>query len=488
MRRYARVIDVAFPNYTRRGELKKIVQESLRVARTEGARVLVGYVLEKLARREFRIIDEILGSISYLDKTALVASNAAIIDSNGYVRFEASTPRETRQERVRADILLVSDSISFEIDQALERLRCQDGVTIGDIIMVNDNQSHSVSHFARRHGLLLKNKSQMSHLIRPKAKPSKYFFYIKGGAIPASRKLLVETVQILERRPDIDAIVVRQLPRSDTDEMYCQLNWNRYRMIRGTAMRLDEGIVIYDGRAQGICPLEEPCICFRRSALKPCLPVLARKVFFANDLASAGLRVAYMLTAGVIYSLNWSPSSYLRNGFVNWKNRIEQADYKFPEGLAKIDSLDDLLRNCLEMYRKLTSGIDAIIPLSKYQVLEVMATSRTVMLGVRSNEGKSQCQDLRELLERLSKVTRGRPQGIHGVPKYLALRWAKDIDDFGRWLDATGQGLEDDRFVDTLFKILAFEIGRAMAEYEAYDKRNHRECEALNTILASDAI
>jgi hypothetical protein len=55
MRFYGSRIDRAFPDDTRRGEFKKIIRESLRIATQHGVRRLVHDATEKIERREFKI-------------------------------------------------------------------------------------------------------------------------------------------------------------------------------------------------------------------------------------------------------------------------------------------------------------------------------------------------------------------------------------------------------------------------------------------------
>ena len=94
MRFYGRRIDALFPDGSRRGELRKIVAASLRIAAREGIRTLLIDAWQKLKRREFRIIE--VGASSPFSE-ALLSTQVELEEWTGQ---ELTFPTATNQPDV----------------------------------------------------------------------------------------------------------------------------------------------------------------------------------------------------------------------------------------------------------------------------------------------------------------------------------------------------------------------------------------------------
>jgi hypothetical protein len=145
------------------------------------------------------------------------------------------------------------------------------------------------------------------------------------------------------------------------------------------------------------------------------------------------------------------------------------------------------------LYISLNSAIDKLQASGPSQ-LEVAEAFRIVRNGIQeqhiSDVTKSQCEDLERVLSQVA-TRLGYERVNYDFVKQdeLTVRFQKSLNTFQEWLTSTHHSLEgiEAELVETLYKICAYEIGRALGEAVVNTKiadAAPKETAILDTTLA----
>jgi len=412
-------------------------------------------------------------------------------------------PRKPFAEKPSVIILTRWPPADFE--QTLEKIRTQKGINDPEIIIVNSG-NFDLDPLARKYKATVYDISpeQFDHATTrnyaaEKAKGN-YIIFMTDDAIPADEYLLHSMIDVLKSDGTIAAATARQIPRSDADLMYCQAIWHHYEKLgldRNRIVGSSDLDKMSPAEKRAICQIDDICSCFRRNVFLQYR--YAKGLGYAEDLelgirlVKDGFKIAQLFKTGVIHSHNRPPSYWLRRSYVDFKvlHRLlnyEVAEFKF----WSVESSNDLLSLALELYRSLNVTIDNLIfvGLCEYDVQKTFKSIRSQIQ--RSSEIRvytnRRHQDLSEILEQITKLLDYRPEKGHRrnplVDSYLL-----SLETFKKWFMNSHKDLNnlETEFVETLYKLLAVQIGNWIGQYVAYtSKRGYHDekIAALDSFLS----
>jgi SAM-dependent methyltransferase/glycosyltransferase involved in cell wall biosynthesis len=492
---YSKRIDRALPEGTRRGEFRKIVVESLRIASTHGIRKLLGLALEKIKRREFYVIPTV-PRVSIIESPLEGLLQITETDYSRPVEL-ISQDVELKPLGASVSVIILTKSPPNDFEQTLERLRGQKGVVGQEILVVNsggcDLRSLAKKYGVKEYGIL---PEEFEHAATRNYAAEKitgdYVVFMADDAVPATEHLLHDMTKIIESSRTVGAVTARQIPRSDADMMYCQAIWGHYRMLG-----LDRDRIVGSSRLEdltpqqkrAICQIDDVCSCFRTDVFLKYKFV--KGLGYAEDLelgirmVKDGLQVAQLFSAGVIHSHNRPPSYYLRRSYVDYKVLSKLLDYQVPEFKSwPVESWNGLIDLILRLIGSLDFTVDALLAcrLCDYNISKAFERIRKSIrkdFGLRGDT-KTHNEDLLQILQRIKTISGYRP-GSEALSRgnLLAERYLISLGTLEEWLSKSHQDLSsvEAQFFDTLYKMCAVEIGHALGEFMAYgtDAGSHEE-------------
>jgi len=392
-----------------------------------------------------------------------------------------------------------------DFEQTLEQIRTQKGINDPEIIIVNSG-NFDLDSLARKYKATVYNISpeQFDHATTRNYAAEKaggdYVIFMTDDAIPADQYLLHSMIDVLKSDRTIAAATARQIPRSDADLMYCQAMWHHYEKLginRNRIVGSHDLDKMSPAEKRAICQIDDVCSCFRRNVFLQYR--YAKGLGYAEDLelgirlVKDGFKIAQLFKTGVIHSHNRPPSYWLRRSYVDFKvlHRLlnyEVAKFKF----WSVESPNDLLSLALELYRSLNVAIDNLISAGfcEYDVQKVFKTIKSQIQ--RSSEilvdTNRRHQDLSEILEQITKLLDYRREKSQRrnplIDGYLL-----SLETFKEWFMNSHKDLNnlETEFVETLYKLLAVQIGNWIGQYAAYtSERGYRDekIAALDSFLS----
>ena len=449
MRFYSTRIDHLFPDGTKRGDFRKTVVKSVRIATSQGTRHLFRLALRKPRRRD--------ASVSVV-------------------------------------ILTRSPPADFEL--SLERLRGQKGIPDPEIVVINSGTC-DLGSLARRYRLKLHNISpeEFDHAktrnLAAKNSSGEFIVFLTDDAIPAKDDLIFNMIRTLTADPSIAAVTARQIPRSDADFMYCQAMWWHYRALGITRDRVvgsKEFDALTPEQRRAICQIDDVCSCSRRDRF---LRYKYEKGY-AEDLGLGirlvkdGFRIAQLFSTGVIHSHVRPSSYYLKRGFVDFKALNRLLDYQTLDFKAwSVESVHDLLDLILRLDRSLVYVIDHLQAASfcQFDIQRTFDMVENLIHNVPDDaaEARAENTDLSMILSQIAEVVQYRGGRRSHGPNLLIGNYLGALEIFREWLSNSHQDLRniETYFVDALYKLLALQVGNVLAHYVVHTRRAGQESERI---------
>lgn len=426
-----------------------------------------------------------------------IESTIEIGETPSYRPVSENVGRKLLNGRISVAILTRSPPDGFE--QTLERLRNQRGASDIEIIIINSGTS-DLSYLQERYKVRISKISPQDfghastrNYAAQKA-TGKYIVFMTDDAIPASDELLHNMIQTLEGSNSIAAVTARQIPRSDADPMYCQAIWGHYRMLGLNQDRIvgsSQLEHLTPQQKREICQIDDVCSCFRTDIFLKYK--YAHTLEYAEDLelgmrlVKDGFKIAQLYSTGVIHSHNRPPSYYLRRSYVDYKVLSRLLGYEPPKSYPS-DSWDDLLNSANNLCGSLDHLIDDLLSCQLCQY-NISKTFEMVRNAIRHGHGsteprtntKPRNEDLMQIMHEILTTTECQPK-TQAISHHLADSYLRSLGTFEKWLINTRQDLKgmENEFPDTLYKVLATEIGNAVAEFMAHrTQAGHHDANAI---------
>ena len=480
---YRSAIDRAFPNGTRRGELKRVGILGLRIASSEGIATLFRLTSAQLRQRRFY---GALGvPVARLRPMQLVMPEPP--DS------------EYKQLEARISVIIPTKNPPVDFEQTLERLRRQKGITDLEILLVNSGD-RDLTHLVAKYGVALYDirpetfDHSLTRNYGAQKASGEFILFLTDDAIPARDDLVLNMIRILVRDSSIAAVSARQIPRSDADLMYCQTMWWHYRALGLVADRVvgsNRLDALTPAERRAICQIDDVCSCYRRDTFLRYRYAggYAEDLELGIRLVRDGFKVAQLFSTGVIHSHNRPPSYYLRRNYVDFKALNRLLDLPIIDfSHWPVRSARDLFDLVLWLLRSVEVAVQDLYAsrFCEHNIEKSFLMIRRSVFYTHAGESKPSPvdEDLSTVLSEMAKVLEYSARRREYVQNPLVDHYLGSLDIFREWLLSSHQDLKDieKAFVDTLYRLFAAVVGHIMCQYVLYARRAGRQTDTVASL------
>ncbi len=408
-----------------------------------------------------------------------------------FVQFPLHETQHTQNLNTRVSVIILTKTPPSDFDYSLERIRNQIGVSEIEIVIISSGPN-DLSYYAKKYGakIITISPSEFNHAatrtFAAENATGEYIAFLVDDAIPAGNDLLATMVQTLADE-DVGAVTVRQIPRSDSDLLYCQSMWWHYRMLGFNhdrivgSERIDE---LAPEKKRAICQIDDVCSCFRRQTFLKYKYAggYAEDLELGIRLARGGYKIAQLYSVGVIHSHNRPPSYHLRRSYVDFMALSRLLNYKVLNFVAwSVSSEKDLFDLILRTYSSLNFAVDELraSQFHGYDIQECFKTLRDqLQVHMVARKTRSQNNDLDNILHRIGEMI-----GYDGTESKefsqnpVTEGYVGSLGVFQEWLINTHKSIEnlEEEFVDTLYKLFAIQVGHQLAQFASHTESKHRE-------------
>ncbi|MFY3740381.1 MAG: GT2 family glycosyltransferase/cephalosporin hydroxylase [Candidatus Nitrosomirales archaeon] len=488
-------IDRMLPEGSRGGEFRKIAVKSLHIITTQGFRSLLLQAIERIKHREFTLVEPTL----QLRPTHKHNSNI----QNLCIKIDNLSKEDIKIINKKISIVIPTKNPDQDFEVALEKLKEQEGFKEIEIIVVDSGSTEVTLELARKYANVISIKpEQFNHGLTRNLAAEKasgdYILFTVQDAMPIGRLWLYSMVKVLESDPQIAAVTVRQIPKSNADLFACFSLWFHYK-----ALNLYEDKISLSNQEtfDDLSPIEKR----RLVGLDDVCCLVRKEVFdklkfsdieYAEDLdlglriMKNGYKIAFLHSVGVIHSHNMNPAYFLRRSYTDSKMLPRVLSYE-PTYYKTDCNINEMLSAIVTLYAALNAAVEFMKPLSfDENAASLIAKVKSLISENLQNHSSRLIQfersgnHLDHIFDEISKVC----SKSDGKMNHVVLQQYCDrLNDFKTYL-AIYDSLKDKKaeFLEALYKLFATLVGSTLANYYMFKSKDEisKELGYVDSVLS----
>jgi GT2 family glycosyltransferase len=268
----------------------------------------------------------------------------------------------------KVSIVIPTKDAGDDFIYTLQKIQNQIGIDIIELIIIDSGSTDLTLEYAKKYNpLIITIKPEdfnhgKTRNIAAETATGEYLLFLVQDAIPIGRMWLYQVIKMLQSDPQIAAVTCRQVPRTDSDLFSNYTMWAHYNAfdmnenkITHISSQMSKNLSSKNKRA--LSGLDNVCCCYKMDIFKK---FQFKEISFAEDLeiglrlSTAGYKLGFLNSAGVIHSHKRSEEYCLKRSFIDSKVLFDiLREKKYIEQKNRIR----VIRSLLSLYFMLNSNL-----------------------------------------------------------------------------------------------------------------------------------